>query len=313
MHTKKLIPVILGPTSTGKTSLALKLCKEFNADILSVDSRQVFKHMDIGTGKLPIKSPATYSKNDNKWFIDDVSVWGYDLATPDQYFSAHDFTTFALNTAREVLLQKNLFLVGGTGFYIDLLTGRLKPAGIKPDFTLRTQLETLDPTELYSMLELLNPTRAAMTDRNNKPRLVRAIEIEKNTKATLTSLPYLSNVEFKFIGLTASRDVLYNRADAWTEDIWVNGLVSETKYLLDLGYGKERPLHGLIYKDVLSFLSGDISQVEAIQKNKFALHAYIRRQQTWFKKNGDIEWFDISVPDTLTNLRELLTRFLPAL
>src|SRR4030042_4789177 len=144
---KSKVYIILGPTSSGKTSLAVNLCKKFNGEIISADSRQVYKNMDIGTGKLPINSNATVVKGDEKWTIDGVNIWGYDLTTPDKFFSGYDFALFALNKAAELLkAEKTVFLVGGTGFYIDLFTGNVKPSTIKPNFEMRKELENLTTT-----------------------------------------------------------------------------------------------------------------------------------------------------------------------
>jgi tRNA dimethylallyltransferase len=301
------ITIILGPTSSGKTSLALELTKQTGGEILSADSRQIYKHMDIGTGKIPLNSNIKYTKSGKKWVLDGINVWGYDLTTPEKYFSASDYLDFALSKAKEVVTdKKRLFVAGGTGFYIDLLTGKAKTAGIKPDFELRTELEKLDSPTLHQMLMSLNSEKASQIDAQNPARLIRAIEIEKSFNYTFTPLPILKKVNF--IGLTAEREVLYSRADNWVDEVWKNGLVEETQQLFGMGYEDTLPLRGVIYKGVTEFIKGNLTKEEAIQKNKFSLHAYIRRQQTWFKKNKDIKWFNITTPDLVsTLLKELKT------
>lgn len=297
MPKNKTISIILGPTSTGKTSLAIDLCKKLDRSIISADSRQIYKHMDIGTGKLPIqtaKSPKI-KKNDKNWIIDGVKIHGYDIATPGEYYSPTNYAKYAVTTIREEVSQNHdMLVVGGTGFYIDLITGRASTAGIKPDFKLRAKLEQESTSTLVKTLTSLNPQKVAEIDQNNPIRLIRAIEIEKASKKNPTPLPYLKDFDFKFIGLTASREVLYARADKWTENIWENGLIKETQSLLDMGFENTNPLKGLIYKDVVAYIRGDQKKDEAIQKCKYSLHAYIRRQQTWFKKNKLIKWYDIT-------------------
>ncbi len=298
---QKLINVIVGPTSTGKTSLSINLCRQFGGEIISADSRQVYKGMDIGTGKIPINSKIKVEKAQNHWVFDDIKVWGYDLASPDQYFSAHDFAKWALPKAQKLLGQgTNVFLVGGTGFFIDIFTGRVVPSQVKPDFNLRKKLENLSLSKLQKKLMSLNQNVYEKIDKNNPVRLIRAIEIETNKNQSPTLLPYLKNVKFNYIGLEGSREFLYGRADAWLEDIWQDGLLLETKQLILAGFAKTRALNGIVYKSAKEFLNSDQSPQEeqkAKQQAKYDLHAYIRRQQTYFKRNKDIKWFDIQNPD----------------
>lgn len=287
--------IILGPTSSGKTSLALDLCKKFDGEIISADSRQVVKYMDIGTGKVPVNSNEKIEKDGGFWKISGVKIWGYDLTMPDQYFSGYDFAKFALEKSKELIKNgKSVFLVGGTGFYIDLFTGKMKPSNVKPDLSLRKSIETLTLSEMQSKLKSLNSEAFEKIDIKNKARLVRAIEKEISQDVNETPLEYLENVSFVQFGLTALRDFLYNRADRWVDEIWDKGLVGEVEDLRNKGYEESRKLKGLVYSTVLDFINTEISQKTAIEKIKFDIHAYIRRQQTWFKKNTDIFWLDIS-------------------
>lgn len=299
---KDKIFIILGPTSSGKTFLAVNLCKNLNGEIISVDSRQIYKHMDIGTGKIPL----SFSKNTDCWEIRGVTIWGYDLVELGNYFSAYDYSLFALNKIHDLLQKgKRVFLVGGTGLYIDVLTKRIPVSNIKPDFTLRKELEAFTLYELTEKLKSLNKSILKKIDVKNKIRLIRAIEKESNKK-TDKKLPYLNNVDYIFIGLMAGREYLYNRADIWVDSIWTNGLIDEVKTLVSKGYKDAPQLKGLVYKATVNFLENAISRVEAIQKIKFDLHAYIRRQQTWFKKNKEVIWFDISKKDFDVDIKNLV-------
>lgn len=301
----KNIYVILGPTSTGKTSLALDLCEKFDGEIISADSRQVVKYMDIGTGKAPIGKNIKVEKNENFWKLDGRNVWGYDLFSPADYFSGYDFAKFGLKKARELAKKgKTVFLVGGTGFYIDLFTGRSKPSSKKPDFDLRNELEKLDLPQLQEKLMSLNKDDYLQVDKNNPTRLIRAIEKHLSQKKA-DPLPYLTDVKYIYWGLKAKNQFLYSKADNWLEKIWDEGLVDEVKKLLDMGFGTSPKLKGLIYKSVVSFLGNELSEEEAKQRAKYDLHAYIRRQLTYFKKNKEITWFDIS-KNNLSELTKLL-------
>lgn len=295
MSQKRTIFVIVGPTSTGKTRLALELCKKHGGEIVSADSRQVYKHMDIGTGKVPLTSNVSITKGSEKWIIDGVNVWGYDLIDPDAYFSAYDYGRFALPKIRKLQEQgKPVFVVGGTGFYIDVLTNRRKLAGAKPDFELRKSLETTPTKNLLTWLTSLNPDKVSTIDTKNRARIIRALELElAKEKKRVTPLPYLDDVNFVFFGLVAGRSYLYHRVDSWAEAIWSNGLLDETQRLLDKGFGNTPRLNGLVYKTVVDFLARRLDKKAALQRIKFDLHAYIRRQQTYFKKNGSIRWFNI--------------------
>ncbi len=303
------IPIILGPTSTGKTSLAVRHCQLFGGEIISADSRQVVKHMDIGTGKAPVSqenraenNQISVEKGDKKWMGNGVNIWGYDLTDPNTYFSAYDYAKWALLQARKLLEQgKTVFLVGGTGFYIDIFTKRKSLANVKPDLELRESLGAMTTKDLFAQLTSLGPKKAASVDGKNKARLIRAIEIElaakKKGAKSNPPLPYLENVEFKFIGLTAPREILYQRTDNWLDKVWENGLLKETTWLIQNGYQDSPKLKGLVYKTVVDYLQGNLNSKEAKQRIKYDLHAYIRRQQTYFKKNPHTTWLDITKPN----------------
>lgn len=295
---KSVVFILSGPTSSGKTSLALQLCKDFDGEIISFDSRQVCRFMDIGTGKVPVNSDYKIQKGDGCWKFDGIKIWGYDLVNPDQYFSGYDFAKYALGKTKEVLKEgKNVFLVGGTGFYIDLFTGKIKPSKVLPDLKLRDSLEKLSLPELQKRLKELDELAFKKIDQKNKVRLIRAIEKEVSLEVREETLPYLENIVMVHLGLTGPRDYFYQRADRWVEEIWINGLVEEVKSLVEMGYGRSPKVRGLVYKNVLEFLDGDISENETLEKIKFDIHAYIRRQQTWFKKNSEIKWVDIFEDD----------------
>jgi len=289
-----MVNVILGPTSTGKTSLAVDLCRRHDGEIISADSRQIYKGFDIGTGKLPVNLNVSIIRKDKYWIVDGINVWGYDLADPMEYFSAYDYALFALDRIGKLMRKgRTVFLVGGTGFYLDLITGKMKTAGVEPDLELRNELKELSLKQLRAKLASLNPDRLKSVDLSNPFRLIRAIEVGLNKKRYDTPLPYLKNVKFNFIGLTASRDFLYKNVDSWLDSVWENGLIDETRNAL-LVYKDLRILSGLVYKSAVKFLNGETKEESAKQEAKYALHAYVRRQQTWFKKNGDVKWFDIS-------------------
>ena len=283
---KELI-VVCGPTASGKSDLAIQLARKFNGEIISADSRQIYKYMDIGTGKIPVNSDLKIKKFEDHWELNNISVWGYDLVTPDQFFSGYDFALFALNKAREIRSRgKNVFIVGGTGFYIDLVTKNKEPSNVEPDFELRDELNKLSLQQLQTKLTSLNILIENNSDANNPVRIIRAIEKHQAKSKNFTPLPYFTDVDFKYIGLKSTNEILFSRADKWVDEIWQNGLVDEVKNLINLGYKKSTKLQGLVYKSVVQYLSPEntLSQDQIKQLIKYDIHAYIRRQLTYFNK-----------------------------
>jgi len=295
--------VLLGPTSSGKTSLAIKLCKQLGGVIVSADSRQIYKEMDVGTGKVPVTDKHKIEKLDDHWLIDGVRVFGYDLAVPDEFYTVYDYAQWAIPTINKWIKSKNVFLVGGTGFYIDIVTGRKKVAGAKPDFELRRSFETISTKDLVTWLMSLNPEVAERVDQKNRARVVRALEIELTNEKNPTPLPQLDTSKCHYLGLSSDRDYLYEKVDSWLDEVWDGGLLAETGMLLEK-YPNSRTLYGLVYKSVVSFLEGEDAEDTAKQQAKYDLHAYIRRQLTYFKKNTDVKWFDITDNDFYHNVLE---------
>lgn len=287
--------VIVGPTCTGKTSLAINLSKLFEASIVSADSRQVVRYMDFGTGKFPVSLAGRQAiRNEGYWTINDVNIYGYDLIDPDEYFSAYDFLEYCKKVVPRISREgKNVFLVGGTGFYLDVVTGKSQIAQVSPDRLLRTELEKLTTKELNEKLKALDNLAYEAIDKNNPVRLIRAIELASRAKTpddlertVLISKPF-------YIGLTANRDFLYDRADRWIDEIFTDKLFREVE-LIKARFPKSSRLAGLIYKSAEDCMIGTLKFENAKQRAKFDVHAYIRRQQTWFNSNKEITWFDIS-------------------
>lgn len=285
--------IILGPTCAGKTSLGVKLCREFNGLIISADSRQVVRCMDIGTGKVPaLGLPADITRLRDRWVLSGVDIYGYDLVDPNEYFSAYDFLGFCKKILLRAFLDgRNVFVVGGTGLYIDTLAGRVPLAGVGPNMALRRNAKSLSVDELGARLLKLSSEVYKKIDVKNPVRIIRAIEKlsvkdVSEEKASLLKDPI-------FVGLTSDREVLYARADAWIDSIFKDELFNEVAFI-ESRFPNSHRLKGLIYKSVVSYLSRATSLEESKQQAKYDTHAYIRRQLTWFRRNSDINWFDIS-------------------
>lgn len=287
--------VILGPTATGKTSLAVSLCKKYNGEIISVDSRQAYRGMEIGTGR-KVQSAKCEAQNFS------IPIHLYDVINPDEQLNAYDYSISAWKKIEEIWSGNKVpFLVGGTGFYLDVILGRRTLAGVGSDPKLRNELENLSKDQLIERLDNLDPQKLETIDTNNKYRLTRAVEIASTPKVIPQGHPLRNSrggleerENYLIIGLMAENPYLYKRADervAWMMEI---GLLDEVKRLSEK-YGWAAPgLKTLGYREFIPYFEGKALLPEVVQRLKYNTHAYIRRQKTYFKKNTDIKWFDIT-------------------
>lgn len=307
---EKPIVVILGPTCIGKTSLAMRLCRRFGGEVISADSRQIYKFMDVGTGKLPTGESALIERLPGTWKVNGVYVHLYDLTTPDRPFTVVDYAKRAKDEIESCWRRGKVpFLVGGTGFYIDVVLGKIAPSGVPPNPALRRELEKLSLEELVERLKKIDPKRLVTIDQHNKRRLVRALEVcipevgghiattstRSGTSCCRTCSEKSDDSGSLIVGLMAERPTLYSKADRWAEKITSSGALEvEVRDLLARGYRESEPLKGIIYESAVDFVDGALSKEAMLERIKFDLHGYIRRQLTWFKRNKEIHWFDIS-------------------
>lgn len=315
----KKVLVICGPTATGKTVLGIKLAKKFNGEMISADSRQIYRGMNIGTGKeLPahvkfkienLKFGQRRNFRVGYYIVGGVGVWLYDVVAPDQPFSAADYRQIAWPVMEDIWRRGKLpLVVGGTGFYIKSLLRGFDSEGIPPDWALRKQLGRWTAAQLARRLRELSPARWGRmneSDRQNPRRLIRAIELgsrvqragfrgENKKENVLTSSPYA--LPPLYIGLTAPHPYLYQRIDQRVEEMMGEGLLAEVEDLVQR-YGWTAPgLNGIGYRQFCPYFEGKESLAVCVQKVKYATHAYARRQMTWFKREPDVVWFDVSQP-----------------
>lgn len=281
---KKLV-IVVGPTGVGKSSLAIQMAKKFNGEIVSADSRQVYKYMDLGTGKVTQEE----QKGTPHHLID--------IITPDKEFSAFDFKSLAVPVIKGIWEKEKVpIIVGGTGFYVKALISDMESLGVPVNKKLRKELESKSLAELQEILKKKSIDKFSKTDVNNPRRLVRAIEIASAKE--IREVPRLNFDEVLIIGLTASKELLYKRSDLRIEEMVKAGLVEEIKNLLKMGYGWNLPsMSSVWYLPFKDYFEKKRSLEEVVQKVKFETHAYIRRQIIWFKKQKDILWFDIREKD----------------
>ncbi len=320
----KKVLVILGPTAIGKTDLGLNLAKKFNGEIISCDSRQVYRGLDIGTGKLPSqKSPASPSeatpkageagrakvksqKYQNYWEINGIKIWMYDVVEPQTQYSVADYVKDAWKVIKDIEKRDKLpIVVGGTGLYLKALFEGLPNLAIPVDEKLRGTLQQLSLQQLQEKLQTMSPVKWKLlneSDRQNPRRLLRSIELK-------TMYPYrqqMKNLEFRIknydilkIGLMAPRQILNQRIDAWVLSRIDQGMVDEAASFHQQGltFSRMRQL-GLVYGCLADLLEGKITREQFAPVLKTKIHQYAKRQMTWFKNpsagSGFINWFNIS-------------------
>ncbi len=294
----KKILVIVGPTAVGKTYVSIELAKKFNTEIISADSMQVYKYMDIGTAKVT-KEEACGIKHHM-----------IDLVEPDEDFSVSEFQKIAEKHIDEIHNKGKLpIIIGGSGLYLNSLLYDLDFGTVKSDEKVKkyyTDYHKEHGTDkLYELLLNIDPKACEKIHKNNVKRVIRALEVchitGKKFSDMSTDIRKPSNkYDFKIIGLEMDRELLYQRINKRVDIMIENGLIDEVKALLDKGYTMDlSSMRGIGYKEIVEYLEGKVSLEEAIETLKQNTRHFAKRQFTWFKADKNIQWFDI------TNLNEI--------
>ncbi|MBA7661898.1 tRNA dimethylallyltransferase [subsurface metagenome] len=281
---------IIGPTGSGKSKLAIRLAQQFNGEIVSADSRQVYCHMDIGTAK-----PSRHE-------LSLVPHHLINIVNPDEDFSLAQYQNLAGKAIDGIQRRHKLpLLVGGSGLYIwSVLEGWGIPP-VPPDPELRHSLEAkaakVGRDELYHELIRVAPATAQRIDPRNVRRVIRALEVHTSTDPSLSQPQRKQAPPFKtlIVGLTADRAELYRRIDSRVDEMLAQGLVAEVEKLVSRGYDFNLPaMSGIGYKQIGMFLRGELTLAVAVQQIKFETHRFVRHQYAWFQLKDDrIQWFDI--------------------
>jgi tRNA dimethylallyltransferase len=295
------IITIVGPTATGKSTLAIQLALALGGEIVSADSRQVYKYMDIGTAKPSLEDQAA------------IPHHIIDIIYPDENFTLATYQELAFQSIADIQRRGKLaFLVGGSGLYVRAVTGGLSIPKVAPDPELRRKLEERTAQEgyqsLYSELQNVDPAATEKIDPRNVRRVIRALEVCLTAGVPFSQLKKASpKVSAVTIGLTTAREDLYKRIDSRIDDMIEHGLVDEVKWLIDRGYSPDLPaMSGLGYKQIVSYLKGETSLEETVQRIKFETHRFARHQYAWFRpKDEHIHWFDIR-EEPLESIRRLI-------
>jgi len=265
----KTVLVILGTTATGKSALAVEIAKKINGEIISADSRQVYKNLDIGTGKI--------SKKEMKGIPHHL----LDVANPKKRFTVVEYKKLAEEKIEEILSRDNIPIIcGGTGFYIDAVTKGIVFPEVPPNLKLRKTLENKTAPELFNLLKKLDKVRAKNIDSKNKVRLIRAIEIAKALGEVPSLISKKSPYQFIKIGLSLPKDELKKKIEKRVEGMFKAGLLDEIKKLKKKGISYKRLKEfGFEYFEptIDIVISGTIG--------------YAKRQMTWFNRDKQIKWF----------------------
>lgn len=297
----KKVLVILGPTATGKTDLALNLAKELNGELIACDSRQIYKGLDIGTGKLPGKE-VPILKGKGFWEMNGIKVWMYDVIDPATQYTVKDYVEQTEKILEDILKSGKLpIIVGGTGLYLKALLEGLPNLIIPVDLILRRELDKLSLEELQKKLQALSFAKWESlneSDRKNPRRLLRSIELilmNPYIKTDVKRKTISENYNILKLGLTAPRETLKKRIFNRLLSRLNGGLIKEAVNLHQKGITFQRMKQlGLEYGVLADLLEKKIDKKQFIQILSTKICQYSKRQMTWFKKEKNILWFDIT-------------------
>ena len=289
MNKPKVI-VIGGPTASGKTALSIALAKKINGEIISADSMQIYKDMNIGTAKPTVEE------------MDGIKHYLLDCVSPSIRYSVADFKKDAILAIKEIIKKgKTPIVVGGTGLYIDSLIYGIEYNEMQVDLEYRTYLEKTAEEKgleyLYNLAEKIDEEATKKISKNDKKRICRILEIYKSTGKTKTMLEQESRqkdleYDFKVFAINMDREILYDRINKRVDIMITAGLVNEVRNLIQKYSEIPTAMQGLGYKEVVDFFNGKCSEEEMIEKIKMESRRYAKRQLTWFRRNKSIIWLN---------------------
>ncbi|MBN1369823.1 MAG: tRNA (adenosine(37)-N6)-dimethylallyltransferase MiaA [Dehalococcoidaceae bacterium] len=299
----KTLIAIIGPTGIGKSRLGLSIARTYKGEIISADSRQIYRYMNIGTAKPTLQE------------MREVPHHLVDIINPDETFSLADFLDAAGRAVEGINAKGKLpILVGGSGQYVWAVLEGWQIPHIEPDAGLRRELESRAANEgtgnLLAEIARLDPAAAERVDCKNPRRVIRALEIAlAGGKPPAVKKPLYN---YLAIGLTAPREKLYEMIDQRVDTMIRNGLVEEVKWLTDKGYGPGTPsISGIGYAQIAAYLAGKTGLEEAIKQIKFESHRLVRMQYNWFSlKDERIKWYDIMQAGWMEQAAKLVERFI---
>ncbi|TRM12472.1 tRNA (adenosine(37)-N6)-dimethylallyltransferase MiaA [Lentibacillus cibarius] len=292
---KQTVIAIVGPTAVGKSRISVEVAKRFNGEIISGDSMQVYKGLDIGTAKITDKEKQG------------IPHYMIDIKQPDEGFSAADFQNYVQHYVDHIASKQKLpIIAGGSGLYIQAALFNYNFANQRRDEhvtnRLERELENKGVTELYNRLQRLDPDQAAKIHPNNHRRLIRALEIYETTGKTMSAYQQDQMSEGLYnpilIGLEMNRELLYERINERVDIMMEQGLLDEVRKLYDQGYEHFQAMRGIGYKEFLPYFKGEQTLEESIRLLKRNSRRYAKRQYTWFRNKLNVHWYTIA-PSTI--------------
>ena len=301
---KPKVVVIVGPTASGKTALSIELAKKINGEVISSDSMQIYKEMDIGTAKV------------TKEEAEGIKHYLIDCVSPDERYTVSDFKKDAENAIEEILAKgKTPIVVGGTGLYVNSLIYGIEYQDMQFDENYRNELMNKAETEsglkeIWDEANQIDPEAMKKISSNDKKRIVRVLEIFKATGKTKTEQEILSRqngvkYDYKVFGITMERGKLYSRINLRVDLMIEKGLEEEVRNLVNKYTKFPTAMQGLGYKEVVEYFDGNLTREEMIDKIKQESRRYAKRQLTWFRKNKETIWLD-STDDMQNNINIIL-------
>lgn len=284
---KKPIIAVVGPTASGKTALSIEIAKKFNGEIISTDSRQVYKYMDIGTDKIP------ESKREG------IRHHMIDICDPSYNFTLSEFKRLSIRAINEIHTRQKLpILAGGTGLYLNTIIENYEIPKVPPQFDLRQKLaryyEQYGAEALHDVLKEKDPASAESIHPNNVRYVIRAIEVaEARANGLLPKQSLKGEKLFSVftIGIDWPRDILYERINRRVHDQVDRGIINEIKTLLLKGYDEKLPsMSSLGYPELIQYIKGNCTLEEALENIQQSTRNYCKRQLTWFRRYSDITW-----------------------
>ena len=279
---KKKVVAVVGPTASGKTAYAINLAKKINGEIISADSRLVYKGFDILCAKPTIKEQ------------EGIKHYLMDIVEPEVDFSVANYCDEAKKVIDEIISKgKTPIVAGGTGLYFRILLEDFDMPRVAPDYDLRAELELKDTKELHKMLMELDEKSAQKIHFNNKVKIIRAIEVCKSTGKPMSQVAGKREAEFdvEWIGLNfEDREKLYDRINLRVDKMIEQGGIEETKSLLEKHGRVSNFVNTIGYREVLAYLDGEMTLDEAVEELKKNSRHYAKRQLSWFRQNEKINW-----------------------
>lgn len=286
------IVCVVGPTSSGKTALGVRLAKKFHGEIVNADSRQIYKDFSIGTGK-PEGTRGVYQGH-RAFFVEKVPHYLMDFLDPRQTFSVVEWREKAVDAIRGITRRDHLpFIVGGTGLYLSALVDNFEFPKVPPNPTMRQAFEEKPLADLVKILLKLDPEAEMVVDLKNPRRVIRALEVSTFTGKPFTQQKRLARPQFDAfqVGIRWSRADLFGRIDQQIDDMVKRGWADEITAMLRRGIPETAPAMSSIgYREMLKYVKGETTLADAVAATKRSVHKYAKRQETWFKRDIRIRW-----------------------